>query len=70
MTTVEEQAVTDSTQPMNDQREATTARSAEAPEPSVCGSYKEAKYLASSRRRDGSHAYAIYNIARGAWCVR
>lgn len=35
-----------------------------------CGSYKEAKVLASSRQHEGTDAYAVYVIALGRWCVR
>lgn len=36
----------------------------------ACGSYKEAKYLAGSMRRDGEHAFAVYVVAQDRWCVR
>lgn len=35
-----------------------------------CATYKQAKYLAASRRRDGTDAYAIYVVALECWCVR
>ena len=35
-----------------------------------CASYKEAKPLAASRRRDGVHAYACYVVALDRWCIR
>ena len=40
----------------------------------VCGSYKEAKYLAAARRRSGDiatrHAYAVYFRSCQSWCVK
>ena len=41
-----------------------------APVPDMCGSYKEAKVLAAFRRREGTHAYAVYAVALERWCVR
>jgi hypothetical protein len=35
-----------------------------------CASYKEAKYLAASRRRDGLPSYAVLVRALDRWCVR
>lgn len=35
-----------------------------------CASYKEAKVLAVSRRREGTHAYAVFVVALDCWCVR
>lgn len=35
-----------------------------------CASYKEAKYLAASRRREGLPAYAVLVRALDCWCVR
>jgi hypothetical protein len=35
-----------------------------------CANYKEAKYLAASRRRNGTYAYAVYVVALESWCVR
>ena len=35
-----------------------------------CGSYKEAKYVGASRRREGTFAYAVYAVALNRWCVR
>ena len=32
--------------------------------------YKEAKYLAASRRREGSNSYVVFEVAPGAWCVK
>ena len=35
-----------------------------------CASYREATYLAGSRRREGTHAYAVFVVALDCWCVR
>lgn len=35
-----------------------------------CASYKEAKYLAASRRRVGEDANAVFVIALDSWCIR
>jgi hypothetical protein len=35
-----------------------------------CGSYKEAKYLAASRRREGLPTFAVLVTALDGWCVR
>ncbi|GAC1324128.1 MAG: hypothetical protein NVS2B16_05130 [Chloroflexota bacterium] len=32
--------------------------------------YKQAKYLAASDRRDGVDAYAVYKVASKAWYVK
>jgi len=44
--------------------------SAAVPVHAVCASYREAKVLAGSRRREGTDASAVYVIALGRWCVR
>ena len=43
---------------------------ANVPTHAECGSYKEAKDLASSRRRDGTYASAVFVVALDRWCVR
>ena len=35
-----------------------------------CASYKQAKYLAASKRRDGLPAYAVRVASIDRWCVR
>jgi len=42
----------------------------ESSEPTPCAGYKEAKYLAASRRLNGADAYAVYVVALESWCVR
>ena len=34
-----------------------------------CTSYRQAKVLAGSRRREGTHAYAVFVVALDCWCV-
>jgi len=58
----------------NSQQRGSIVPSPEAPPITVCGSYKEAKYLAAARRRssdiDTRHAYAVYLTSRQSWCVK
>jgi len=43
-----------------------------ATETTMCGGYKEAKYLAASMRRSGRNrnAYAVWDVVQEAWYVR
>ncbi len=69
MATVEAPIATEHTQTV-DVRQLATQVAVEPPKYTRCDSYKEAKYLAASRRRDGTHAYAVYAVALDCWCVR
>lgn len=35
-----------------------------------CESYKAAKVLAGSQRREGKDVFAVYNVPLQSWCVR
>ena len=49
--------------------QAATPVSTHTREYTQCASYKEAKVLAGSRRREGTHAYAVFVVALNCWCV-
>ena len=70
MTTTEAPLVIDHIAGQQSPHPGAAAPAADAPIYTECGSYREAKGLAASRRRDGTHAYAVYVVARDRWCVR
>ncbi len=63
MTTYEAQVVVD-------QIDAEDGDQAGDPATLSCTSYTMARYLAASRRREGTDAYAVYDVALGCWCVK
>jgi hypothetical protein len=69
MTTVETPVAAEHIDPAGGEQPANPIPS-KTPVYAQCASYKEAKYLAARRRRDGEHAYAVYVIALDRWCVR
>lgn len=70
MTTIEAEATVDLIDAGSNQR---TGGIVPPPAITMCGSYKEAKYLAGSRRRSGDigarHVRAFYLTRLERWCV-